>query len=110
MAYKINLPDGLGSFFVDDLTLDEVCVVEDETGETWLRMNPVRSARQSRSIITRFLARTLGEEKAKERAGRLTAKETASAIEVTSDDRPDEYHDGSPVVDPKEAGAAPGTT
>lgn len=110
VAYKVTIPNGGGSFFVDDLTLDEVCAVEDETGETWLRMNPARSARQARSIMVRFAARSLGEKEAKRIVGGLSVRDVAGAIEVTEDDRPDEYQDGSPVVDPKGAGDAPETT
>jgi hypothetical protein len=109
VAFKVNLPGG-GSFFVDDLTLDEVCVVEDETGESWLRMNPARSARQARAIMCRFLARSKGDAEARKILGALKVSEVAAAITVVDDDRPSEYDNGSPVVDPKEAGAEPATT
>lgn len=110
MAYKVTVPNGGGSFFVDDLTLDEVCAVEEETGETWLRMNPARSARQARSILVRFAARTLGDKEARRQVGSLSVRDVVGAIEVVEDDRPSEFHDGSPVVDPKADTGAQVTT
>ena len=110
MAYKVTVPNNGGSFFVDDLTLDEVCAVEDETGETWLRMNPARSARQSRAILVQFVARKMGEDEARKVVGAFPVKDVAGAIERVDDDRPDEYHNGSPVVDPKAGAGEPETT
>ena len=109
-VYKITLPDGHGSFVVDDLTLAEAAQVEQETGESWLLMNPVKSASQARAIMTRFLARSLGEEKARATVDGMSIRAYADSVEKVDDDRPDEYRDGSPVVDPKAAEAAPGTT
>lgn len=109
-VYRITLPDDHGSFEVDDLTLAEAAQVERETGESWLYMNPVKSAEQARAIMTRFLARSLGEDKARAVVDGMAIRDYAKAVDVIKDDRPDEFRDGSPVVDPKEAGVEPATT
>jgi hypothetical protein len=64
-------------------------------------MNPARSAIQARSIIVRFLARSLGEDGARAQVGGMKVADVVSAITVVDDDRPDEFRDGMPVVDPK---------
>ena len=84
--------------------------MEDETGETWLRMNPARSARQSRAILVQFVSRTVGEDEARKKVGSWPVRVVADAIERVEDDRPDEYHNGAPVVDPKADAGAPETT
>ena len=110
MAVRISLPDDHGSFFVDDLTLDEAVVVEQETGESWLHLNPVRSASQARSIMVRFLCRTMSEDKARVVVGGMTVGDFSKAVAVVKDDRPDEFNQGMPVTDPKEGGDEPGMT
>lgn len=110
MAYKVTLPEGRGSFYVDDLTLAEAAQVERETGETWLRMNPVRSAVQARAIVAAYLSRDLSEEEARKVVDKMTVRAYLDCIERVDDDRPDEYQDGRPVVDPKAAEGAPATT
>jgi len=103
MAVKVTVGDA--SWFVEDLTLDEACEVEKETGESWLRLNPVKSAVQARAIIVRFLARDLGDKVAREQVGGMSLADVVAALEIVDDDRPKEFHEGSPVVDPKEDGA-----
>jgi hypothetical protein len=110
MAVRVVLPGDHGSFIVDDLTLDEAVAVERETGESWLHLNPVRSANQARAIMVQFLARSIGEDKARAEVGKMTVGEFSKAVEVVKDDRPDEFRDGQPVVDPKAVGVEPGTT
>lgn len=92
------------AFYVDDLTLVEVALCEDETGESWLAVNPYRSAKWSKAIMTRFLARKIGEDKAAAVINGYTLRQALSCIElVPEDDRPVEYSEGVPVVNPKAA-------
>lgn len=99
------------TYYTDDLTLDEIALCEDDTGESWLLANPYRSAKWIRAITVRILARTIGEDEAKVRVGKQTVKETLAGVEMAyDDDRPDEHMDGVPLVDPKEAEADSATT
>ena len=110
MPVRVTVPDA-GTFVVEDLTLDEVVAVERETGDTWVTLNPLRSAVHARAIMVRFLARTVGEDEARRRLGGLRVADVVSGIErVPDDDRPQEFRDGMPVVDPKADGGAPATT
>jgi hypothetical protein len=102
---------GGDSWLVEDLTLDEVCEVEKETGETWLRLNPLRSAAHARAIMVRFVGRSVGVDEARRELGALPVADVVAALKVVpEDDRPQEFHDGMPVVDPPQAGDAQATT
>ena len=90
------------TFDRDDLTLAEVSLCEDETGQSWLAANPYTSGKWALAILTRFLARSVGEEQAKATVGGYTIKEALGALElVEEDDRSTEFVEGIPVVDPK---------
>lgn len=106
----VRVTVGGDSWLVDDLTLDEVVEVEKETGESWLRLNPLRSAVHARAVMVRFLARTAGEDEARRRLGGMKVADVVAAITVVDDDRPQEFHDGVPVVDPPQAGDGQATT
>jgi hypothetical protein len=108
VSYRVTV--GGDSHLVDDLTLDEVVEVEKETGESWLLMNPIRSAVQARALMVRFLARSVGEDAARKQIGAMRVADVVAAIERVDDDRPDEFVDGVPVVDPKADGGAAATT
>lgn len=99
------------TFFVDDMTLAEVALCENETGQSWVVANPYSSAAWALAIMTRFLARKVGEEKAAETIGAYTLLQALSAIKTADvDDRPTQYVDGVAVVDPKAVKADSATT
>ncbi len=84
------------SFTTDDLTLGEAEQVEKATGESWLTMNPLRSALHCKAIIVAYLSRDHTPEEADAIATALTVKQATEAVEVVEDDLPDEYEDGIP--------------
>jgi hypothetical protein len=95
----------------DDLTLDEIVAVEQLTGVGWYQLNPVESAAQCRAFLVQIHARTRSREDAEKLVGAMTAREAAAGIDFTKDDdRPIEFDDGMPVVDPKEDTAGPAMT
>lgn len=109
MAFRITLAEG--SWSTDDLTLGEVVEIERETGDSWIYMNPLRSAVQARAILRRFLARDLGLDAAGKRVDGMRVVDVARSIEPEQvDDRPKQHADGVPQVDPKEGTAGSGTT
>lgn len=100
MAFRITLAEG--SWSTDDLTLAEVVAVEQETGESWVYMNPLRSAAQARAILRRLLARDMGIDTATAHVDALRVVDVVKAIEPeVTDDRPKQHVDGLPQVDPK---------
>ena len=100
MAFRVTLAEG--SWSTDDLTLGEVVDIERETGESWVVMNPLRSAAQARAIIRRLLARDLGIDKATAKTDAMRVVDVVEAIEPeVKDDRPRQHVDGVPQVDPK---------
>jgi hypothetical protein len=92
MGYRVTV-DGQ-SWLVDDLTLDEVCDIEQETGTTWLVISPMRSAKHARAIIPRLmthvgdLTRRPSLEQARQRVGVMTITQVLECI--TEDETPDE--------------------
>lgn len=92
-------------YTTDDLTLDEAVQIEAETGETWLRMTPTKSAKCARAILTALHARTIGAEAARVKVGSMTSNEALDAMHVdleNDDTLPDVYENGRP--DPKAEG------
>lgn len=80
MAYKVSI-DG-ESWLTDELTLDEACSIEDETGVSWHYMEPLNSAKLAKAIIARFLARRVGDVAlAQARLGGMTVTEILACIE-----------------------------
>lgn len=95
----------------DDLTLDEIIAVEQSTGVGWYQLNPVESAVQCRAFLVQIHARSRSRDEAEKLVGGMTAREAAAGIDfVENDDRPIEFDEGMPVVDPKEDTAGPATT
>jgi len=95
----------------DDLTLDEIVAVEGATGVGWYQLNPIESAAQCRAFLVQIHARTRTREEAEKLVGGMTAREAAAGIDFTeADDRPIEFDDGMPVVDPKDGTAGSATT
>jgi hypothetical protein len=92
MGYRVTV-DGQ-SWLVDDLTLDEVCDIEQETGTTWLFISPMKSAQHARAIIPRLMTH-VGDptkrptlEQARQRVGVMKVQQVLDAI--TEDEAPDE--------------------
>lgn len=95
----------------DDLTLDEIVAVEQAAGVGWYQLNPVESAVQCRAFLVQIHARTRSRDEAEKLVGGMAAREAAASIDFAEDDdRPIEFDDGMPVVDPKEDTAGPATT
>lgn len=107
---SVQVTVGGHRFLVEDLTLDEIVEVERETGQTWTQLNPLRSATHARAIMVRFLARDVGDDEARAQVGGMRVGDAVQAIDVVKDDRPDEFVNGAPVVDPKADAAAPAMT
>ena len=78
MSYRVTI-DG-HSWLTDDLTLDEACAIEEETGTTWHVMEPINSAKIAKSILSHFLAREMGLMMARGRVGIMTITETLACI------------------------------
>lgn len=96
----------------EDLTLDEIAVIESEVGEPWLFIvqAPAKSAKHAKAILAAVLARGMDADAANAQAGGMTMREVLAAFELVDDDRPIEHTDGVPVVDPPQATDAPATT
>lgn len=97
---------------LDDMTVDECVSFERATGTTWVAMNPTTSALHCRAVLVEFYARILPRDEAEKTVGGLSAKAAVKLISVVDaeDDRPAEFRDGVPVVDPKAGQVEPATT
>jgi hypothetical protein len=91
------------SFTSDDFTFAEVESIEAVTGSPWSTLNPLRSAAVARGFLATALIRSgMSDDDAKARIDALTVKDMKRMFTFTpEDDRPQEYRDGLPVVDPK---------
>lgn len=110
MPVRITV-DGVGEWTSDDYTLDEMVAVEQTCKFKWAYVvsSAKDEAETARALIIHWLARRQDLAAAQKQAGALTNRQIRiSAVE--DDDRPIQWEDGLPVVDPKEATAAPGTT
>ena len=96
----------------EDLTLDEIAVIEADAGEPWLFIvsAPAKSAKHAKAILAAVLRRGMDADAASAAAGAMTMREVLAAFELVDDDRPIEHTDGVPVVDPKADTAGPATT
>ena len=92
----------------DDLTLGEQCDIERKLGLKWSYLDPVAEVIPRQAVIAAWYSRTLSADEAEKKANALTVRQVH--VEVVEDDRPAEFDDGLPVVDPKADGAAPATT
>jgi hypothetical protein len=111
MPFRVTL-DGR-SWLSEDLTVDETCDIEAEVEDGWwfIVFEPVKTAKHARSILVRLSAREHGMEEARKRVGAMTVGQMFAAFEpVPEDDRPEQYEDGLPVVDPKSEPGEPATT
>jgi hypothetical protein len=107
MPYRFDV-DG-ETWSSEDYTLGEQCDIERKLGLKLSYLNPAEEAIPRREFIVTWLARKEKPEDAAKRADHLTDRQVRVTV-VEDDDRPIEWADGLPVVDPKEATAAPGTT
>jgi hypothetical protein len=96
----IKVSFGGDTWMTDDLTLDEMVVVEEDTGATWVRFNPFLSSKHARAALIAFLARSIGRDEATRKVGALSIKEAIDCFEVVAeDDLPDVYENGLPKAE-----------
>lgn len=107
MAKVVQLTIDDETFTTDDLTVDEAIQVEQETGQSWLHMQPGVSAVQTKAVLVAWLSRTTARDVAAKRVGAMTVAEIADVVKIVESDLPGEYIDGQ--VNPK-AGGAPSTS
>lgn len=106
MAYKVTI-DG-ESWLTDELTLDEACAIEEETGTTWHTMEPINSARHAKAIISRFLARRVGSlEMATARVAAMTITEALACMDVVPAKKKAAGSRAPKAATPSEAPASP---
>lgn len=104
MPFEITI-DG-HAYRTDDLTVAEAEELEDECGQTWLQLNPIRSAKEFRATAALFLRRTRTPEVAAKEAAALTVKAAQENVRWVEDNLPTEFSDGIP----KEEGSPSTTT
>lgn len=96
--------DGLGEWSSEDYTLGEMVAAEKQRDLVWpflVKRAAAGDAECVLALVAAWLARTEADpEAAAKRAGTLTGRQFQVA-EVEDDDRPIEWEDGLPVVDPK---------
>lgn len=90
---------GLPSLASDDLTLDEVDLVEQVTGDSWVQLNPFRSVRHAKALMA-VVAMRQGDdqEQALKRASTVTLGELKTTFV---------FVEGTAVADPGEVPADP---
>lgn len=96
MPFKVTLPGDGGTFVTDDLTVGEAEWIEQQTGGTWLTLNPVRSAGDWRAVVAAYLMRGMDEDAAVKQARSYALRDVTGGIELVDDDRPTEHEDGIP--------------
>lgn len=100
--------DGLGEWSTEDYTLDEMVAAEKQRDVIWsflLTRAAAGDAECVRALVVAWLARTEADpDAAAKRAGALTNRQV-TVKQVEDDDRPIEWEDGLPVVNPKAATA-----
>lgn len=93
------------SWLVDDLTLDEAEQIEKEVGESWVNLNPFRSASQCKAILRAFAARINA--KTVQSINKMSVTTALDCLDIVDGDSlPASYEEGIP--DPK--AAVSGTT
>jgi hypothetical protein len=103
------------ALLIDDLTLAEFRTIEEKTGVPWTRVNPLASAEQASAVLYVVLRRGgSSAEQAQARVDGMSLTQTLKHLVLEDyehdDDRPAEYENGAPVIDPKADTAAQGTT
>lgn len=97
MPFEITI-DGK-AFRTDDLTIAEAEQLEEECGQTWLTLNPIRSAKEYRATAALFLRRTRDPDVAAKEAAAITVKEAQDGTRWVDDNLPVEFADGLPKVE-----------
>lgn len=98
MPYVLSIGDG--EYNTDDLTLDEAIAIEGEVSESWVYINPFRSAKHFKAIARVFLKREGKDDAAIATVlDPMTITAALDSVKIIPDDLPDVYEDGLP--DPK---------
>jgi len=111
MPFKVTV--GGQVLTTEDLTLDEIEVVEADAGDSWLFIvqAPAKSAKHAKAVLAAVLRHGgMDPGEAAKLAGGLTLREVLDCFELVDDDRPVEHSDGVPVVDPPPATEGSETT
>jgi hypothetical protein len=95
-------------FTSDDLTLGEQCDIERRLGFKFALLDPVQEAIPRQAFIVAWLSRRMSVEEATAAADALTARQVI--VDLVEDDRPVDWSEGVPVVDPKGVTDAPEMT
>lgn len=103
MPYQIKV-DG-NTWRTDDLTLDEAIQIEIDADTNWGLINPFKSAKDAKAVLTAFMGRTDGRAGALNRVGKMTLTQILECIDIVEDDRPEQFEEGIPS-DPKEPSTA----
>lgn len=104
MPFEITIDGKV--FRTDDLTIAEAEQLEEECGQTWLTLNPIRSAKEYRATAVLFLSRTRPPDVAAKEAAAITVKVAQENARWVDDNLPTEFSDGLP----KEEGSPSTTT
>lgn len=104
MPFEVTL-DGK-TYSTNSFTLDEADRLEEECGRTWLELNPVRSAKEFRTVARVFLARDHTPADLDRVVAAITIGDAMAAVEWVDEDLPATFEDGMP--DPK-VGGGPST-
>lgn len=82
----------------NDITVGQAERIEALTGESWLRINPLRSAKHARAIVVVMLADASGRDE-EDVAAEIRAMKTndfLNLLEYVDDDKPTGWTDGNP--------------
>jgi predicted ArsR family transcriptional regulator len=84
----------------DDLTIEMAERIEEIVGEDWARLNPLRSAKHARAMLTVMHAAATGESEAtvEKRVKPLRINEFVKMMQPAEDDLPVMYADGNPQM------------
>lgn len=97
MPFEITI-DG-HAYRTDDLTIAEAEQLEEECGQTWLTLNPLRSAKEYRATVVLFLTRTRAPDVAAKEAAAITVKMAQDGARWVDDNLPTEFEDGFPKAE-----------
>jgi hypothetical protein len=84
------------AYRTDDLTIEEAEQLEDECDQTWLTLNPMRSAKEYRATVALFLRRTRTPDVAAKEAAVISVKVAQENMRWVDDNLPTEFGDGIP--------------
>lgn len=106
MADWLVKVDGEVLLNTEDLTFDELGVIEETSGIGWMYLNPNNATGVARALLALALIKSgMADAAARDKVGQMTKREFRDAFELVvegvNDDRPKEWVDGLP--DPKEA-------